>query len=204
MENVSGMQRADFFHLLNNQIIRFRMAGYKVTWKLLNAIDYGVPQERSRIFIVGIRSDLGCQYMFPESTHGNGTEEYLTIQDAIGNLPIWPEGEFCTEPFHWYYMSRNRYRSWDAYSKTILSRARHMPLHPVSPRMLRVHTDKWIFESDSPARRFSYREAAALQGFPTHITFPETAGMHSRYKVIGNAVPPPLFKAVASALPDVW
>ena len=204
VENVSGMQRTDFTHLLNNQIVRFRMAGYKVTWKLLNAIDYGVPQERSRIFIVGVRSDLEPKYAFPTPTHGSGRKPYLTIKDAIGHMPTWPEGDFCTEPFHWYYMSRNRYRSWNACSKTILSRSRHMPLHPVSPKMLRIHTDKWIFENNSPARRFSYREAAVLQGFPMNITFPDTAGMHSRYKVIGNAVPPPLFKAVASALPDIW
>ena len=204
VENVSGLQRTDFAHLLKNQIVRFRMAGYKITWKLLSATDYGVPQERNRIFIVGIRSDLGQRYVFPKPTHGTDSKPRLTIHDAIGHLPTWPHGEYCTEPFHWYYMSRNRYRSWKTISKTILSRARHMPLHPVSPMMLRIHTDKWIFASNRPARRFSYREAAALQGFPVDITFPETAGMHSRYKVIGNAVPPPLFRAVASALPEIW
>ena len=204
VENVSGMQRTDFKHLLNNQIVRFRMAGYKVSSKLLNAIDFGVPQQRSRIFIVGIRSDLGQRYSFPEPTHGDGEKTPLTIKDAIGDLPLWPDGQFCTEPFHWYYMSRNRYRGWNNFSKTILSRARHMPLHPISPRMLRIHTDKWIFENDAPARRFSYTEAAALQGFPATIHFPQSAGMHSRYKVIGNAVPPPLFKAVATAIQDIW
>ena len=54
--------------------------------------------------------------------------------------------------------------------------------------------------------RFSYREAARLQGFPASLVFPDTAAgsLDMRYKVVGNAVPPPLFEAVARALPNVW
>jgi DNA (cytosine-5)-methyltransferase 1 len=114
VENVSGMQRSDFLYLLQCQVIRFRMAGYCVVAKLLNAADYGVPQERKRFFIVGIRSEFNIRYSFPEPTHDPKTAKpYGTIRQAIGDLPEWPEGEFFDDKFHWYYLSRNRRRDWD-------------------------------------------------------------------------------------------
>ena len=207
VENVSGMRRADFAHLLESQLIQFRLSGYRVKWKILNAADYGVPQERQRLIFVGIRSDIDAAYTFPEPTHGPlGKREYRTIGDAIGDLPDWPEGEFWEDKFHWYYLSRNRYRGWDEVSKTIVSHPRHMPLHPISPRLLRVHTDKWVWESEERARRYSFREAARLQGFKKRFKFPETenAGLRMKYTVTGNAVPPALFTAVAKAIPDIW
>lgn len=204
VENVSGMSRRNFRHLLNNQVIRFRLAGYRVSHATLDAKHYGVPQDRKRIFLVGIRSDLGVGYEFPQPTHGFKDSPFPAISDAIRCLPQWPAGEFCADPFHWYYLSRNRYRPWNQQSKTIVSKMRHMPLHPASPKLLRIHTDKWVFENDSPARRFSYLEAALLQGFDRDVSFPDTAPMYAKYKVVGNAVPPPLFRAVASSLPDIW
>lgn len=205
VENVSGMQRSDFVHLLKSQIIRFRLAGYRVEARLLNAADYGVAQERRRIFIVGIRSDLGMQYTFPKPTHGPGQEKpYRTIRDAIGKMPIWPEGKFFDDKFHWYYLSRNRRRDWAELSKTIVGHPRHMPLHPMSPRLRRVHTDKWVWENDGPKRRFSYDEAARLQGFRKTFFLPDNVGIRMKYQVVGNAVPPPLFNAVVRALPNIW
>lgn len=204
VENVSGMNRADLSHLLKNQVTRFRMAGYKVSWEILKAEDFGVPQKRRRLFIVGIRSDFGLQYEFPKPTHGVHDAKFRTIRDAIGHLPLWPEGEYNEEKFHWYYMSRNRYCGWDQLSKTVVARSRHVNLHPVSPKLERINTDKWVFESDGPARRFSYRECALLQGFNKSTVFPDTASMTEKYKVIGNAVPPPLFEAVAKNIPDIW
>ena len=79
-----------------------------------------------------------------------------------------------------------------------------MPLHPMSPRLVHVGPDAYKFVGKGRARRFSYREAARLQGFVPDLIFPDNAGMSARYKVIGNAVPPPLFRAVAEALPNVW
>lgn len=223
-ENVSGLRRSTYKHLLEDQIAQFSAAGehgYDVVWQELKAHEYGVPQERKRLVIVGIRRDLGVRYSFPAPTHGPGADQpYLTIGKALEGLPEWPEGEYCDDPFHWYYLSRNRRRGADEISKTIVSHMRHMPLHPVSPPLKRIHTDKWEFEENKPARRFSYREAARLQGFTgkylkhsgdfvfpeecTHASGQEGNLLRYRYKVIGNAVPPPLFEAVAKALPDVW
>lgn len=204
VENVSGLTRADNISLFNTQLRNFRQAGYSVKWKLLNAADYGVAQERLRVIIVGVKTSIDARFEFPEPSHGTGHTPHVSIRQALAGLPDWPEGDFNTEPFHWYYLSRNRRRDWDETSKTIVSRARHMPLHPISPKLKYVGPDKYVFETDQPARRFSYREAAILQGFASDMVFPEGSGMHSRYKVVGNAVPPPLFNAVASALPNIW
>ncbi len=223
-ENVSGLRRSTYEHLLKDQLDRFSSAGkhgYNVVWKELAAEDYGVPQERRRVIIVGLRRDLGVSYEFPSPTHGEGlAAPHLTIGKALEGLPEWPEGEFCSDEFHWYYLSRNRRRDFCEISKTIVAHMRHMPLHPISPPLKRIHTDKWEFSENRPARRFSYREAARLQGFmPRYLkhggdfVFPEADHpspairynqMRQRYKVIGNAVPPPLFEAVAQSLPDVW
>ena len=204
VENVSGLTRQDNESLFQMQLRSFRSAGYRVKWQLLNAADFGVAQERNRVLIVGMRSDIDASYEFPAPTHGPGLQPLVTIREALAGLPAWPEGEFNDEPFHWYYMSRNRRRDWGELSKTIVSRARHMPLHPCSPPLVYKGPDEYHFADDRPARRFSYREAARLQGFAGDLIFPESCGMHTRYKVIGNAVPPPLFKAVAGAIPQIW
>lgn len=207
VENVSGMVRRNFSHLLQDQIKVFTEAGYRVKAKVLNAVNYGVAQERKRIFIVGIRSDIDMEYQFPLPTHGDGLElPRKTIQQAIGDLPAWPEGEFYAREFHWYYMSRNRRQGWGDASKTIVANPRHMPLHPMSPALKKREHNVWEFESNGPARRFSYREAARLQGFADGFEFPDTTAgsLDMRYKVAGNAVPPPLFEAVARALPELW
>jgi DNA (cytosine-5)-methyltransferase 1 len=208
VENVSGMIRESNMHLFTNQITRFRLMGYRVKSKILNAQDFGVPQERARLFFVGIRSDINLEYNFPIPTHKleNVVSDLPicpTIRDAIGGMPEWPEGEFDQQPFHWYYLSRNRYRGWDERSRTIVASSRHAPLHPLSPPLLRIHTDKWVFADDTPARRISFREAAALQGFKD-LQFPDTHGLASKYRVAGNAVPPQVFAAVAKAIPNIW
>ena len=84
VENVNGMAFGRNKRLLMNQLVRFRLAGYQVSWKVLDAKDYGLPQTRRRIFIVGTRSDLGVRYEFPEPTHGpDGSSPYLTQSVAL-------------------------------------------------------------------------------------------------------------------------
>ncbi|EMN0500763.1 DNA (cytosine-5-)-methyltransferase [Klebsiella pneumoniae] len=205
VENVSGMVRKNFEHLLKDQFKVFEEAGYRVKSQILNASHFGVAQDRKRIFIVGIHETFGVDFSFPTATHGEGLKKVNTIRDAIGNLPEWPVGEFYDADFHWYYLSRNRRQDWDQISKTIVANPRHMPLHPISPTLEKLGPDKWQFTSNDRARRFSFREAAYLQGFG-NLVFPETerASMNMKYTVVGNAVPPPLFEAVARGIPDIW
>ncbi len=204
VENVAGMARSNNRHLLDDQLCRFRSAGYSVPNPLIvNSVDYGLAQERRRIFIVGIRSDIGLTYELPKPTHGPRLQPFRTQRETLNGFKEgWPEGEFCDQDFHWYYLSRNRYRGWDEPSKTILANARHMPLHPQSPRMRKAGTDKWVFEGDHrSARRLSFREAAALQDL-ADWEFPDTVPLMKKYQVIGNAVPPMIFKQMVDAIPE--
>ena len=201
VENVPGMTRSNNRHLFNNQLIRYRSAGYRVDYQTINAVDYGLAQERLRLFVVGIRSDLGVRYEFPRPTHGDGLNPIRTQKNVLPEEETWPIGQFYDHEFHWYYLSRNRYRGWDYPSKTILANARHMPLHPMSPALTKTAKDKWEFEDNTrPARRLSFREAAVLQDMADWI-FPDTAGLMTKYKVIGNAVPPSIFRQIVENLP---
>ena len=204
VENVAGMARSNNRHILEDQLLRFRSAGFVVPDPLIiNSTEYGLAQERRRIFIVGIRNDIGVEYQFPQPTHGPGLNPVNTQREALRGLTeTWPEGDFCDQAFHWYYLSRNRYRGWDEPSRTILASDRHMPLHPMSPEMTKVEKDKWIFKGDpSLARRLSFKEAAALQDL-ADWDFPDTVPLTTKYKVIGNAVPPMVFRQVVDAIPQ--
>jgi DNA (cytosine-5)-methyltransferase 1 len=204
VENVNGMAYGENRTLLMNQVYRYRMAGYRVVWRVLDAKDYGVAQTRRRVFIVGIRSDIDAVYEFPTPTHGpEGTKPYATQFDAIGKMPRWPEGEFNTEPFHWYYLSRKRRHPWKQPSPCIVGHWRHVPLHPMSPPLKRIDTDHWKFSRAGPARRLSYRECAALQGFPPDFNW-SNGTVREKFQMIGNAVPPPVFSAVLSGLDGLW
>jgi len=204
VENVNGMAFGENYNLLLNQIYRYRLAGYKVKWNVLNARDFGVAQNRRRLFLVGIRSNIDFEYEFPTPTNGPGTSRpYVTQRDKLANMPVWPEGDFNDEPFHWYYLSRRRRHPWGQPSPCIVGHWRHVPLHPSSPALRRIDTDHWEFTRNGRARRFSYRECAALQGFVKRFRW--TAGtVRDRFQVIGNAVPPPLFSAVIKPLEGIW
>ena len=202
VENVSGMTRSNNEHLLRAQIVRFRLAGYRVRYETLNAVNYGLPQERRRLFIVGIHSSFKASYEFPKPTHGSGSLPFKTQAECLPTENQWPIGEFYDCGFHWYYLSRNRYRGWKFPSKTVLANARHMPLHPMSPQLRKEATDKWVFDGKTEdARRLSFREAAALQDMG-NWHFPDTTSLVNKYKVIGNAVPPMFFRQVFDAIPE--
>lgn len=204
VENVNGMAYGPNRTLLSNQLTRYRLAGYRVKWQVLDAKDYGVPQTRRRVFIVGIRSDFEPTYMFPAPTHGPGRPKpYKTQRDSISRLAPWPKGKYCPEPLHWYYLSRNRRGEWDQPAPCIVGHWRSVPLHPASPPLRKVDRDWWTFSGKGRARRLSYEECARLQGFPAAWRW--THGrLRDRFQLIGNAVPPPLFRAVLRALPPIW
>jgi len=204
VENVNGMAYGENRQLLDNQLRRYRLAGYRVKWQVLDAQHYGVAQSRRRVFIVGIRSDLDFTYEFPERQFGQNTRRTLVSQqDVLAGMPEWPTGDFNDEPFHWYYLSRRRRHDWAEPSPCIVGHWRHVPLHPMSPALRRINTDKWVFSQEGPARRFAYRECAALQGFPRSFVW-NRGSVRDRFQMIGNAVPPPLFEAVVGELNDLW
>ena len=95
-------------------------------------------------------------------------------------------------------MSRNRRRSWSEPSFTIQASARHAPLHPSSPDMIKINHDKRIFKKDleSKYRRLSVRDCARIQTFPDNFEFIYD-NIDYGYKMIGNAVPVKLAQLIA-------
>lgn len=166
---------------------------------LLHAIDYGLPQDRKRVFIVGVRNDISEKftYEFPHPIYGPGLLPYHTLRDAIYDMPRYPTGEFDESPFHGHYLTRNRKKIWDAPSYTIVAHCGHVPLHPDGEPMIKIGKDEWCLQGDFN-RRLSWRECARLQGLPDNIA--PSGGLKDKYRVIGNAVPPIFAKTIISPI----
>ena len=194
-ENVKGIVSKAHISSFNEIVEMFKECGYSVTYKLVNAKDYGVPQDRERVFIVGIRNDIASNYIFPEPTHQKGN--YITLEKAIGDLRDNP-GEWMEGSFSPIFMSRNRRRNWDEVGFTVQASGRQTQIHPHSPEMEKVDKDKWQFKKDSgkTIRRMSVRECARIQTFPDSFKF-LSSSLNENYKMIGNAVPVKLAESIA-------
>ena len=98
-ENVKGLVSMDKGNLLKLIISLFEKIGYTVHYKILNALDYGVPQNRERVIIVGTKPNY--QFNFPLQTHNqdgsNGLKKHLTLADAISDLPSLDNNDKKTE-----------------------------------------------------------------------------------------------------------
>ncbi|AZA73767.1 DNA cytosine methyltransferase [Chryseobacterium indoltheticum] len=214
-ENVSGMLLPAHKEALENIKQMFTEIGYELSFELLNVSDYGVPQDRKRVFFIGYRKDLKRKFVFPK---GTTNENKVTLEMAIGDLKnsALPakEGNFtngikCKVLNHEYmiggfssiYMSRNRVRSWDEVSFTIQAGGRHAPLHPQAPKMTLVAQDVREFKKGKEKlyRRLSVRECARIQTFPDNFSF-EYKSVVAGYKMIGNAVPVEMGKILAEKI----
>lgn len=220
-ENVKGMMTLGRGEVLNQIVADFAAAGYTVTPHLVNARDYGVPQLRERVFLIGVHKEkieqkYGFHYQLPETTHSNPNEidlleeklPFVTLEQAIGDLknnsgPYF-QGEYST-----IYMSRNRKKSWSEQSFTIQASGRQAPQHPGGEPMTKIEKNKWIFNGDIN-RRLSIKEIARIQTFPDWFEFSDGGNMKLKengridkiYKQIGNAVPVLLAKAITQPISD--
>ena len=193
-ENVKGLLTMGNGEIVEAIVDDFAGCGYKVFKKLLNAKDYGVPQDRERVLIVGFRQDLGItDFAYPVPRNYT-----VTMGDVLKNLPPAKDDEVCNQPYSSRYMSRNRKRGWDDVSYTIPAMAKQVTLWPGSPDMRKLGKDLWEFGEGGVTRRLSWREAAAIQTFPPSIEF--YGDLTSIYKQIGNAVPVKLAEIVATHL----
>lgn len=93
-ENVKGILSMDKGALFEHVRKEFEDIGYSLQYKILNAVDYGVPQLRERVILVGFLGDNPFQY--PEPTHGEGLLPYVTLQDALKDLPALSCGKEST------------------------------------------------------------------------------------------------------------
>ncbi|TWO28092.1 DNA cytosine methyltransferase [Campylobacter insulaenigrae] len=212
-ENVKGMMAKRHNNAVQNIISQFKEAGYDVFIHLLNASDYGIPQDRKRIFYIGFRKDLKVNFKPPKPY-----KYKLTFKDAIFDLKDSAipalyknktNGNKCKISNHEYFigtyspifMSRNRVRQWNEQAFTVQASGRQCQLHPQAPVMLKIEKNKHIFKPTKELlyRRLTVRECARIQGFPDNFKFYYT-NLNDAYKMIGNAVPINLAYEIAKSI----
>lgn len=187
-ENVRGMMYRNKDYL-ESVLGRLRRLGYRVDCRLLNAVDYGVPQNRVRVIAVGHDG----RFEFPE-----GDGRTVTAGDAVGDTAKkhGPGSRFLTS-------SMDRYvAAYEKASQLVTPRDLHMdrPARTVTCRNLAGATSDMhrIRLPDGRRRRLTVREGARLQSFPDWFEFAGTET--DMFYQVGNAVPPLFARALAASV----
>lgn len=192
-ENVKGLTslaKGEIFKMILND---FTELGYKVSSKILNAADYGVPQTRQRVIIIGVRDDIDFEYNFPTPKYNKdgeqGLPKWVSVGDALSNIPD-PDlpNNLLNHEYSKYKLKFNGYLG-------------HRALDPEKPApTVTARGDNKggvvILPHPNGLRRMSCRELATVQSFPLDYEF--SGNRSSVYRQIGNAVPPLLGYAVAN------
>lgn len=194
--------------------------GYDVFYEIHDAKSFGLPQDRERIIIVGVRKDLDFKFKFPKPTHGGELIPYVSMEKyGVKDIPFNKNEVFMEKKdkrrdyFSSRYMSRNRIRKWNQVSFTIPAEAKQVPAEPSCKKMWNIDVtgknkpkdSEWsefrkIHENDisKDLIRMSWRQCAKVQGFPDD--YPFHGNVESIYKQIGNAVPPLLMQRIAECI----
>lgn len=222
-ENVKGLLSSK--HQSGKKLIEvikedLEKLGYQVNYKIVNASDYGVPQNRERMILVGLRNDIGRVFEFPpvQKDKSKLTLRHiiLNIPDNVLNQTFWPYSPQAQEMVERIPMGG----SW-----------KNIPYENLSPRFKRIRDDMKRYHSPNFYRRFSLdeingtitasaqpencgithptenrrytiREIARIQTFPDDFLFIDDTqkDIVAMYKVIGNAVPCHLAKVIADSI----
>ena len=214
-ENVSGMLANRHFQAVENILKMFKECGYNITLNLVNAKNYGVAQERKRVFYIGFRKDLKIDFQFPKGSTEQDDKK-LTLKDVIWDLQDTAipadtknlhnekainNNEYFTGSYSPIFMSRNRVKAWNEQAYTVQATGRQCQIHPQAPKMKKVGLNKYQFVQGEEHlyRRMSVREIARIQGFPDTFKF-KYNNVDEAYKMIGNAVPVNLAYEIAVAI----
>lgn len=190
-ENVKGILTANKRSAFPLILKEFEESGYDVQYQILNSAEYGVPQKRERVIIVGFRKDLNITFSFPKAEIEDETkytplktviekhvdEKYFFSERAVAGMMKKRE-------------SMNKGRAQDI----------NKPCNTVGAHLAKVSlnsTDPVLMEGER-YRRFTPREVARIQSFPDDF---ELVGSESaQYRALGNAIPPVMFWYVAKAV----
>jgi DNA (cytosine-5)-methyltransferase 1 len=214
-ENVSGMLANRHSEAVQNILTLFDKAGYDVSLTLVNAKNYGVAEERKRVFYIGFRKDLNINFKFPKGSTEDDDKK-LTLRDIIWDLqktavPSAPKNhhnpdainnnEYFTGDYSPIFMSRNRVKAWNEQAYTVQASGRQCQLHPQAPKMIKVGKNdcRFVEGKEHLYRRMTVREIARIQGFPDDFEFIYD-NVNNAYKMIGNAVPVNLAYEIAIAI----
>lgn len=210
-ENVDGLRskkdETDVY-ALTTIIEDMEASGYHVEYRVLKAVEYGVPQTRVRIIIMGIRKDLGEKIFYPSITHNQtGTDslsEWRTTYDAIHDLETLLDNKKAPANHTTKDYSKAKFYPGKTHQGNAKEKA-HKPAHTVRAEAHGNQYAHYNSVGDDPAsmdmtkwRRLTVRECARIQSFPDSFIFP--VAQSEAHKQIGNAVPPVLAWHVARAV----
>ena len=180
-ENVKGILSLDGGNIIKKIVNDFSSAGYRVKYKLFNTANYGIPQTRSRVIIVGVRKDLKeeMDFQFPEPTHHK--TEWISISEALQGIPE-PDDPKSNLKNHIYSKYKITNRNFTGHRETD-------PTKPSPTILARGNGKGGVCAIQHPKnhRRMSVRESALIQTFPLDFEF--VGSMGSMYRQVGNAVP---------------
>ena len=185
-ENVKGILSLGGGTAIRKILADFKMAGYVLDVHLVNMADYGVPQHRQRVIIIGQRKDLGetMLFRFPEPTHAKdgrgGLLPWRTIRDELDRFPD-PDSPNAVVN-HVYSAYKLAYRNFTGHRPTDAGK-------PCPTILARGNGGGGVcaIPHYNGKRRLTIRESAAIQTFPDDFEF--IGAMNSCYRQIGNAVP---------------
>ena len=197
-ENVKGIMSLMQGKIFEMIISDFKKAGYKIKHQVLNAANYGVPQKRERVIILGVRNDDDFNLEYPEPTHTenptlfNNKTSWVSIGAALNNIP---------EPEEEHSLTNHTYSKFKLKFNGYLGNRAIDPTKP-APTVTARGDEKGgvvVLHHPNNHRRMSVRELALTQSFPIDFIF--EGNNSSAYRQIGNAVPPVLAFAIASMFP---
>jgi len=215
MENVQGLTSSRFMPYLEERIDDLKSLGYEVYWQVLNAADYGVPQNRKRLFVIGVPPKT--KFEFPKPTHGpKGKHRYCTVADALLNCtvsdsnrakvvyaknPVLRRSAFAGMLLN----GKGRPLNMNAPSHTIPATAGGNRTHILDPDGILVAYHSELLSGGAARQgevdgctRLTVSQSARLQTFPDWFEF--AGRKNQQYAQIGNAVPPQLAAVVGKAL----
>lgn len=188
-ENVKGILSANDKSAFPLIIQEFEESGYNVSYRLLNAVDFGVPQKRERVFIVGIRKDF------------ISTFDFNTLKKAGSITPLSAVIE--TEVDEKYYFSQKAVDGMMR-KRSVMNKGRAQditqPCNTVGAHLAKVSLNSTdpVLQVGNRFRRFTPREVARIQSFPE--TFELVGTEIAQYRALGNAIAPVMFWYVADAV----
>ena len=196
-ENVKGLMTLQKGTIISKILNEFRAAGYNVKYQLIKAVEYGIPQKRERVIIVGIRKDLAYTFNYPRAVCKTGN--YTPLNAVIDELAIKNTKYYFSErAVQGVKNAKNNMKRglWQDLSQPCLTITAHLAKTSMNSRdpILLVDADKELY------RRFTPREAARIQSFPDSFKLNDSEP--KSYKQIGNAVPPVMMWYVANALQE--
>jgi DNA (cytosine-5)-methyltransferase 1 len=174
-------------------------SGYVIFHKILKATDFGAPQKRERLFIIGVRKDLNKFFEFPQASHGEGKGQtrVKVLKDVIDSLiPDDPKFYFSEKAVQGVKRAKNN-------MKRALAQDLNQPCLTISSHLAKVSLNSrdpvlLVNPSKELYRRFTPREAARIQSFPDKFIF---AGADAdAYRQIGNAIPPIMMWNIMDAI----